>query len=74
MRQAPALLLGQALHVEGEEIHIVGPGAQPREEIRALVDVQAALHPGVAGAEIGEELRRDGRATPARPQAAARAL
>ena len=36
MGEAPALLVGQAVDVEREQIHVVGAGGEPGEELGAL--------------------------------------
>src|SRR5262245_26150209 len=55
MGQAPALLVGETLDVEAKEVDIIGAGGEPGQQLRALADVQAALHAGMAGAEAGQQ-------------------
>jgi len=51
VQEAPALLLGQALDLQLEEVDVVGAGGKARHQLGALRDVQADLHPWIACAE-----------------------
>jgi hypothetical protein len=57
--EAPAPLGGQVFQLERKEVHVVGAGGQAREQLRALAHVQAPLHAGMPGAELGKQARGD---------------